>query len=131
MFPQPARAIASDEPSWSPLTDLLLMGVGLAAFAAMLTIGREWLGPFTPEADISLAPARLPLYAAYSLLRLAVAYVFSLGFALAYGYVAAYNRRAEKVLIPLLDILQSIPVLSFLPGVMLTMIALFPGSQIG
>jgi NitT/TauT family transport system permease protein len=52
-------------------------------------------------------------------------------FALAYGYVAARSKQAEIVLIPLLDILQSIPVLSFLPGVMLAMVALFPHSQLG
>ena len=73
----------------------------------------------------------LPVYAAYSLLRIGIAYFLSLVFALVYGYVAAYNARAERIMIPLLDILQSIPVLSFLPGVMLAMVALFPHHQIG
>jgi NitT/TauT family transport system permease protein len=50
---------------------------------------------------------------------------------LGYGLAAAKSDRAAKVLLPLLDILQSIPVLSFLPGVMLAMVALFPGRQIG
>src|SRR6201999_2449626 len=76
-------------------------------------------------------PWSLPLYALYSLVRILVAYALSLGFALAYGYAAATSRRAEIVLIPLLDILQSIPVLSFLPGVMLAMVALFPSRQLG
>ncbi len=71
----------------------------------------------------------LPIYAAYSLLRIGIAYVLSLAFTLVYGYVAAYNPRAERIMIPLLDILQSIPVLSFLPGVMLAMVALFPHHQ--
>jgi NitT/TauT family transport system permease protein len=52
-------------------------------------------------------------------------------FALAYGYIAASSRRAEIIMVPLLDILQSIPVLSFLPGVMLAMVAIFPHSQFG
>ena len=73
----------------------------------------------------------LPLYAFYSLVRIGIAYVLSLAFALAYGYLAARSKRAELVLVPLLDILQSIPVLSFLPGVMLAMVALFPHSQLG
>ena len=73
----------------------------------------------------------MPLYALYSLVRILVAYVLSLVFALAYGYTAARSRRAEIILIPLLDILQSIPVLSFLPGVMLAMVALFPSRQLG
>jgi NitT/TauT family transport system permease protein len=73
----------------------------------------------------------LPGYAALSLLRIMIAYVLSLAFTLAYGYIAAYNPRAERFMIPLLDVLQSIPVLSFLPGVMLAMVALFPRRQLG
>src|SRR5437016_8665617 len=60
-----------------------------------------------------------------------IAYAISLVFALAFGYLAASSRRTEMVMIPLLDILQSIPVLSFLPGVMLAMVAVFPHSQLG
>src|ERR1700732_4771134 len=52
-------------------------------------------------------------------------------FTLVYGYVAAYNPRAERFMIPSLDVLQSIPGLSFLPGVMLAMVAMFPGRQLG
>ncbi len=52
-------------------------------------------------------------------------------FTLVYGYIAAYNRKAERFMIPLLDTLQSIPVLSFLPGVMISMVALFPTRQLG
>jgi NitT/TauT family transport system permease protein len=63
--------------------------------------------------------------------RIGVAYTLSLLFALAYGYIAASSRRAEIIMIPLLDILQSIPVLSFLPGVMLAMVAIFPHSELG
>jgi NitT/TauT family transport system permease protein len=83
------------------------------------------------EAEISQNPRILPLYALYSLARIGIAYVLSLLFALAYGYIAAKYRRAEVLMVPLLDILQSIPVLSFLPGVMLAMVAIFPHSQIG
>jgi NitT/TauT family transport system permease protein len=64
-------------------------------------------------------------------LRISFAYGLSLAFTLVYGYVAAYNRKAERFMIPLLDTLQSIPVLSFLPGVMLSMVALFPSRQLG
>ena len=60
-----------------------------------------------------------------------MAYILSLAFTLVYGYIAAYNARAERIMVPLLDILQSIPVLSFLPGVMLAMVALFPRHQLG
>lgn len=119
------------ERAWSRLADLLVFGGALAMLYGVGAIGRTWLGPFTPAAPISRSPAALPTYAAYSLLRLAIAYALSLVFALVYGYVAAYHKKAERVMLPLLDILQSIPVLSFLPGVMLAMVALFPRSQIG
>ena len=57
----------------------------------------------------------LPLYAFYSVVRIGVAYLLSLIFAVGYGYIAAYNPRVEAFMIAMLDILQSIPVLSFLP----------------
>ena len=113
------------------LPDLLMFAAGLALFYGVLVIGRSWLGPFTPEVEISRSPSALPAYAAYSLLRMTIAYFLSLAFTLVYGYIAAYNPRAERFMIPLLDVLQSIPVLSFLPGVMLAMVALFPGRQLG
>jgi NitT/TauT family transport system permease protein len=102
-----------------------------AAIYGVYAIGRSWLGPVAPQAQISQSPRALPLYALYSLVRIGLAYGLSLIFALGYGYLAASSRRAEAVLIPLLDILQSIPVLSFLPGVMLAMVALIPHHQIG
>jgi len=115
----------------SYLPDLLMFGAAIALFYGVLVVGRTWLGPFTPEVEISRSPWALPAYAGYSLLRITLAYVLSLAFTLVYGYIAAYNKRAERFMIPLLDVLQSIPVLSFLPGVMLAMVALFPGRQLG
>jgi NitT/TauT family transport system permease protein len=113
---------------------LIDIGVFVAVFAVIFgvySIGRSWLGPVKVEAEISQDPKSLPLYATYSLVRILIAYAISLVFALAYGYAAARSKRAELVLIPLLDILQSIPVLSFLPGVMLAMVSLFPSRQLG
>jgi NitT/TauT family transport system permease protein len=115
----------------SRLPDLIMFGAGLAIFYGVLVVGRIWLGPFTPEVEISRSLWALPVYAGYSLLRISIAYLLSLVFTLVYGYIAAYNPRAEKFMVPLLDVLQSIPVLSFLPGVMLAMVALFPGRQLG
>jgi NitT/TauT family transport system permease protein len=115
----------------SYLPDLLMFGAGIAVFYGVLMVGRTWLGAFTPEVEISRSPFALPVYAGYSLLRITIAYLLSLAFALAYGYVASSSPRAEKFMIPLLDVLQSIPVLSFLPPVMLAMVALFPGRQLG
>jgi NitT/TauT family transport system permease protein len=81
--------------------------------------------------EIHLSLAHLPLYTIYSLCRGLIAYVVSLLFTLVYAYWAARDRHAERVLIPLLDILQSIPVLSFLPFVGLAMVQLFPDSNLG
>jgi NitT/TauT family transport system permease protein len=113
------------------LPDLIMFSAGLALFYGLIEVGRNWLGPFTPRVEISRSPGMLPIYAGYSLLRIALAYLLSLVFAVTYGYIAAYRPRAERFMIPLLDVLQSIPVLSFLPGVMLAMAALFPGRQLG
>lgn len=73
----------------------------------------------------------LPKYTAMSLFRGFAAYLLSLAFTLVYATFAAHHRRAEKIMVSALDVLQSIPVLSFLPTVVLAMIALFPTREIG
>ena len=113
------------------LIDIAVFVSVFAVIFGVYSIGRSWFGPVRVESEISQDPRSLPLYALFSLVRILVAYALSLVFALAYGYTAAKSRRAEIILIPLLDILQSIPVLSFLPGVMLAMVALFPSRQLG
>jgi NitT/TauT family transport system permease protein len=128
--PAAARPAGSRWP-WGFLIDIAVFISVFAVIFGIYSIGRSWLGPVKVEAEISQNPRSLPLYAMYSLVRILVAYAISLVFALAYGYIAAKSKRAEMVLIPLLDILQSIPVLSFLPGVMLAMVALFPSRQLG
>jgi NitT/TauT family transport system permease protein len=115
----------------SHLPDVIMFAAAIALFYGVVSVGRGWLGPFTPSVEITRSPWALPAYAGYSLVRIAIAYALSLAFALAYGYIAAYNLRAERFMIPLLDVLQSIPVLAFLPPVMLAMVALFPGRQLG
>jgi NitT/TauT family transport system permease protein len=115
----------------SILQDLPIIFAGLALFYAFLSLTHYWMAPANAQTAIQLRVSALPKYAMFSVLRIAIAYVFSLAFTLVYGYVAAYNPRAERFMIPLLDTLQSIPVLSFLPGVMLSMVALFPTRQLG
>jgi NitT/TauT family transport system permease protein len=129
--PPAIRRPAGSRWSWSFLIDIFVFLFVLAGIYGVYAIGHTWLGPVPAQVEISQSPSALPLYAFYSIVRLAVAYGLSMLFALAYGYVAARSKQAELVLIPLLDILQSIPVLSFLPGVMLAMVALFPHSQLG
>ena len=107
------------------------MVAGLAIFYGLLTFSRYGVGPANTQAEIQLHPGALPKYALFSLTRIALAYFLSLAFTFVYGYIAAYNSKAERFMIPLLDTLQSIPVLSFLPGVMVSMVALFPTRQLG
>ncbi len=76
--------------------------------------------------EINLSPWVLPYYVGLSLGRMMGAYLLSILFSLIFGYLAARHRTAEKVLIPLLDVLQSMPILSFLPVALLTFSALMP-----
>jgi NitT/TauT family transport system permease protein len=76
--------------------------------------------------EISLSPAALPWYAFLSTLRMLAAYVLSLAFSLFYGYKAARSRYAEIFFLPLLDVLQSVPILSFLPVAVLALTAFLP-----
>ncbi len=131
LLPPTVKRPAGSRWSWAFLIDIAVFLFIFAAIFGVYAIGRSWLGPVRPHAEISQNPRVLPLYALYSLVRISVAYALSLVFALAYGYVAASSRRAEMIMVPLLDILQSIPVLSFLPGVMLAMVAIFPHNQFG
>ena len=102
-----------------------------ALFYGLIAVSKEWRGPMRPTVNIDLSPLVLPKYVFFSLTRGFAAYGLSLLFTLIYGYIAAYNKKAEKVLVPLLDILQSIPVLGFLPGLILALVAFFPASNIG
>ena len=114
-----------------PWLDLVLV-VGLAGlFLSFIDLGREWTGVHRQSITIDLSPAALPRYTMFSLFRGLLAYVLSLGFTIVYGYWAAKDRLAGRFLLPLLDILQSIPVLGFMPGLVLALVALFPHSNIG
>ena len=117
--------------TWPFFTDLAVAGFCLAVFFAMIKLGSYWIEPPVPAVAISHSVRALPVYAFFSVVRIGIAYLLSLVFAVGYGYIAAYNPRVEAWMIAVLDILQSIPVLSFLPGVMLAMIALVPGHQLG
>jgi NitT/TauT family transport system permease protein len=111
--------------------DLLVAFVLLVAITLLVMAASHWASPPVQAVNIQLSPLMLPVYAGYSLLRMLLAYLLSLVFTLVYGHVAATNRRAEAVMVPILDILQSIPILSFLPAVVLALVAAFPHSNIG
>ncbi len=98
------------------ITGLITMGVRMALNAPEMMKGPQ----------ISISPSSLPYYTALSIGRMLVAYLLSLGFTLWYGRWAAYSPRAERYLMPLLDVLQSVPILSFLPVVLLGLSAFLP-----
>jgi NitT/TauT family transport system permease protein len=106
-------------------------GVIILALAALLYAGVR-VSLHAPAVitgpNISLSYRALPWYAFLSTGRMLFAYLLSLLFTLAYGYAAARNRSAERILMPLLDILQSVPILSFLPVVLLSLTTVLPES---
>lgn len=112
--------------------DLAIVLCLAGLFFGLLDLAREWTGTLRPTVDINLDdPWSLPKYTFYSLMRGLTAYVLSLGFTLAYGFWAAKDATAERVLVPMLDILQSIPVLTFMPGLVLALVSLFPSTNVG
>ncbi|HEX4532553.1 MAG TPA: ABC transporter permease subunit, partial [Acidimicrobiia bacterium] len=107
---------------------------GLALLYALVRLGSSMNASFIPKSattKVSTDPVDLPYYAARSLLRMFIALFFSVLFTFVYGTAAARLRRAEVVLIPALDILQSVPILGFLSITVTAFIALFPGSLLG
>jgi len=110
----------------------LLVVLGLVGLLfALVDLAGQWTGKHRASVTIDLSPWALPRYTLYSLARGLIAYGISLAFTLVYGYWAAKDLVAGRVLIPLLDILQSIPVLAFLPGLLLALDAAFPANNIG
>jgi len=113
------------------------LAVGLGILVLLYVVARagsQSLVRFSPPEvipSVSLDPWNLPNYAARSTLRMFVALGFSTLFTFVYGYAAARSKRAERVLVPLLDILQSVPVLGFLSVTVTAFIALFRGSLLG
>ncbi len=116
------------------MADIVLILGTMTLLYSIAQVGVGMLEQFQPPdiiPAISLDPHNLPYYAARSTLRMFIALVASFLFTFVYGYAAAHSRRAEQVLIPLLDVLQSVPVLGFLAITVTGFIALFPGSLLG
>ena len=109
----------------------MLAAAGAGAIFGVVRLAQEWTGTLRPTVSIDLSLAALPGYALLSLSRGLAAYLLSLVFAVGYGSWAAKSRAAERVLVPALDILQSIPVLGFMPGVVLALVAAFPHTNVG
>ncbi|MFO1519449.1 MAG: ABC transporter permease subunit [bacterium] len=111
--------------------DLLLLLSFVALIYGVQILASAWRAGLQPVAEISLSWKALPYYSFLSLSRSFAAYLLSLAFTFVYGYLAAYRPKAERVMVPVLDILQSIPVLGFLPGLVMGLVALFPRTNMG
>src|SRR5271154_1807527 len=128
----PAQRQQSPEPPKRSFgADILVLAAIVAGLFSLISMGKEWHQPFQSKIEIDLSPWMLPYYTMLSFLRGAVAYVLSFLFTLFYARWAAYDRHAERFLIPLLDILQSIPLSAFLTPISIALLRLFPHSNIG
>src|SRR6202012_2723468 len=87
------------ERTWPFFLDLTVAAALLAGFYAILWIAKFWFSGAVPEVEIDRSPSHLPLYAFYSTVRIFIAYLLSLLFAISYGYIAAYNKRLETLMI--------------------------------
>lgn len=113
--------------------DILLLFAILAILFILSKTAQDMTRPYElgTAISISLSPAALPGYALQTVMRMFIALFFSLLFTFIVGACAAKNRRAEQLIIPAVDILQSIPVLSFLSITVTAFIQLFPNSMMG
>jgi len=114
-----------------PWVDFLLFLVLVSVIYALVGVAAEWTSPYRPTTEISLSVGALFKYSILSLSRVVAGYLLSLLFTFSYGYAAAKSKVAEPFLISLLDILQSVPVLGFMPGLVLALVHLFPNSNVG
>lgn len=104
---------------------VIILGMGLADF---FSSGNS---PYLEKVDINTSISSLPSYSLLSFVRSLIALILSYLFAIIYGTLAANNKSFEKIMIPLLDVLQSLPVVAFLPGFVLALISIFQGSRWG
>jgi len=100
---------------------------------SVMHFGHGMLVAFNPSTapDLDVSTSQIPYYAGRTLLRMWIAFCFSLFFAILLGYVAAKNALARAVILPALDVLQSVPVLGFLSATVSGFMALFPGNLLG
>jgi NitT/TauT family transport system permease protein len=114
---------------WDLLAVLLVLGV----MVFLAEASRHLLAPLADlqMTPISLDPANLPEYAARTTLRMLAALALSLVFTFTYATLAAKNKHAELLLVPLLDILQSVPILGFISVTVVFFMSLAPGRVLG
>jgi NitT/TauT family transport system permease protein len=115
------------------LWDLFALIVIVGLIFLLAWAGQQMSSPYHlgEPIKISLEPSALPSYALRTVFRMFIALIFSLLFTFIFGTLAAKSRQAEKLIIPAIDVLQSVPVLSFLSITVVGFIKLFPNSLLG
>jgi NitT/TauT family transport system permease protein len=121
------------EPRAFGWVDAVVMLALLGLLWSALHFGKGMLVHFDPAAlpQVDPLPSQIPYYAGRTLLRMWIAFSFSLLFAVGTGYLAAKHKTARAFILPALDVLQSVPVLGFLSATVTGFMALFPGTLLG
>jgi NitT/TauT family transport system permease protein len=133
LLPSVPGRVALQRPRLSPPDILVGAGIAVLLFAVLRlapSLDTSRLSAHV-TATVSTSPIHLPYYALRSLLRMFIALALSLVFTFVYGTAAARSRRARMILLPMLDILQSVPVLGFLTITVTFFVGLFPHSILG
>ena len=128
---QSAMSMTRVIPRRAGWADLIAIGAFVVVCYGLFVVTSQWRAPAHAAVEIDLGLSSLPLYTFFSLCRGLAAFALSFIFTMIYGYVAARVRGADRVMLPMLDILQSIPVLGFMPGVVLALASLFPHTNVG
>ena len=133
MFLQDIRTTALRQAVRPNIWDIIALIIVIGAMVLIVYGGEQTTLPLSAldSAPVTLDPSHLPYYALRTTLRMGLAIICSLVFTFVYAALAAKSRRAEIVLIPLLDILQSVPILGFLTFTVVFFMNLFPGRVLG
>ena len=128
----PQLVIDNKQPNFTWIDGLVLLTL-FGMLWSVMHFGQGMLVAFNPASvpELDFSTSQIPYYAGRTLLRMWIAFCFSLFFAISLGYLAAKNSTARAVILPALDVLQSVPVLGFLSATVAGFMALFPGSLLG
>lgn len=128
----PQLVVETVQPRFTRVDGIVLLAI-FGLLWSTLHFGHGMLAAFDPARmpELDTSTSQIPYYAGRTLLRMWIAFAFSLFFAISLGYLAAKNAMARSVILPALDVLQSVPVLGFLSATVTGFMALFPGSLLG
>ena len=133
MKPRDIRTTAIGRALRPNVWDVVALVLVIGAMVLIVYGGEQTVAPLSEleRTPVSLDPSNLPLYALRTVLRMLLAIVCSTVFTFIYAAIAAKSRRAEMVMIPVLDILQSVPILGFLTFTVVFFMNLFPSQVLG